>query len=1449
MASDDPDHVAMRTDTAEIDATHSARQSAVATVDQAPTDAGLGASALGESAGNQAAATALSSQGAAASGTRPSDPRRRGLSAAPPLPVSTLLQLQQLAGNQAVATLASRYQVQRACDCGGTCSSCRGGGSTASAAASLAAVQADEAKSLAGVQRQPQDDPSPSPGPAPAPGPAPSGKGSVGPKADAKVIVGEAKRLHTFHPEEAGPMLAGHVRALSAKTRTMIAVLANTVVMFAPDGSSMVDLGLSASDNLLSQGDVMYLGSLGAPDSWSVDALISYAPFDERSEQIIAAKAGIPLSKPTDTNPANYVAVFLLPEQMLHRDEGKPATKTNPANTPAQERAAHKAVEGLEERWAKRPQAATRSALVGEPRFTARLSDRLQSWVVRITIDKEHTEVVLKEGEKDEALDARVEKAIARLRQRWDVTRSDPAAPPPPPNYVPFKVHPSQVGGEAKANAPALSSHMVLRDREDDKHPVVMENATYDFAMKIAWNEGGQFGGFESWSMQYYWELLIATPDDFRAAGGDAGPAPASPPAPADASAPKKVRTEDRPTGAGQKITKKDDALDATRRTQDEVGEDTVNTYNEGDALEFGGEMVAGGFRIVKTAVVSTVMDILDRRHPDMRRIRIPSQGYYLVRCTASHDASDLDPDKHQIRAASVAVLPIKALWPENVAKSRAREGLDKQGRGAFDIYKAKLGSTRDQLAVAKRLETRMKTSRDPDLTWPDDELRLAAALEMEKKPASQHVKDLEQQLKQLEGSGHEKTVTGWHDELQAGDDGTTDYQVGATMVEEKAGTEIPLQLMLGEVKGSVEGDRKWSLYDITTPQTRDVYAGTSSEAGTKGKEQAIREALRKFAGENPYGRGIIGLAWPPSLQVGGVSLPSQLRSAPDADQRTKNRRRAYVEIAALIAPMAKVAGLAGIAEGAGAIASIGGAIDAIDKLRARARTDHLLEVGSLLDVLGVLGGIKTIGAGAAQLVKGAKLFRAAARIEGGIGLLGKVETGGQLMAIPYNVVEQLDAIDKGEGTDERKAALRLFYLAKAIKDGVVTVRSMTPHEADIFEKASKDDEPATGSKGPKPGDDTTSTPHGDTASKPHGADESHTQGDTASKPHGGDEPAKKGKGQDDEHEDGSAAKKAKATKRPPVPKTGRRLGAVGEHTLMYSKGLGLVMCSQCTDLAHRFGSELEAPGNPRFRDRIEDLERRLTEAMDGDDEARFATLDAEGVALAAEMTAFRVNRLATETGMPAAGMQQLLTRLDDDPVLARGVALAAGGDAARANNFANAVLGLYPRENALERIPTLIEAAGRFWQPGAAPVPPAVMTASRGLEPFEAANLPHFADQHTYSHFDFAGLGNPNAKGFWPAGTTMAELETHVLNACAALRAQGIVMPPEPGANFPPNTGRNVSIPGGFTVRFLWRPATVAGPTAVPTVVQFFPITGPGVAHIVGPELNAISRLLGHTP
>ena len=313
-----------------------------------------------------------------------------------------------------------------------------------------------------------------------------------------------------------------------------------------------------------------------------------------------------------------------------------------------------------------------------------------------------------------------------------------------------------------------------------------------------------------------------------------------------------------------------------------------------------------------------------------------------------------------------------------------------------------------------------------------------------------------------------------WWNALKESPTGQRDAAFGASFIKERTGERVDLKLMLGQTGTSSENRPNWVLYDITSPDTRDEYTAVPSRTGgEQGHLASIRAVLRAFAGGTPYGRGTFGLAWPSKIgSVHTATLPVLLASEPNAEQRRKSRHKAYIDIATLIVPVAKIAKLGRLAALLETISAVGGGVMAIDALRKRARTGQLYDLGTLLEIVQVVGAARAGGAATAGTLRSLKVIKEVKPVAEGISLVAKLDTGVQLMVVTHSVVNCLQ--EAKEGSERRQILQGTYCIAKGIHDGTVTLHAVTAPKV-------APDEPGQGRPGkaparaaPAPGDVTS---------------------------------------------------------------------------------------------------------------------------------------------------------------------------------------------------------------------------------------------------------------------------------------------------------------------------------------------------------------------------------------
>jgi hypothetical protein len=272
------------------------------------------------------------------------------------------------------------------------------------------------------------------------------------------------------------------------------------------------------------------------------------------------------------------------------------------------------------------------------------------------------------------------------------------------------------------------------------------------------------------------------------------------------------------------------------------------------------------------------------------------------------------------------------------------------------------------------------------------------------------------------------------------------------------------------------------------------------------------------------------------------------------------------------------------------------------------------------------------------------------------------------------------------------------------------------------------------------------------------------------------------------------------------------------------------------------------------------------------------------GRLLAASANPAELTGLLTRLGDNAPLLDELIALTDSVPQLDR-MLTALGNDGAKLKNFI-ALAGGKPntglllelidiavaRGKAAGSVDTLLgEAASNaseFQRLGAltkalharTPVPSAPGPA---MGPYPSSNMPHFLDEHTLAHYDFAKTG-PTGQSFWPSNFTAAEVEAELQSTVNFLDNAGNTV----NSTTMGPTGLNVPTPvrvlNGAQANSVVTPGTIKGPVRIvtptgfnvqfgtqlpnanPTIGQFFPVSGPGVEHLSKAILDAIAKIVG---
>jgi hypothetical protein len=745
-----------------------------------------------------------------------------------------------------------------------------------------------------------------------------------------------------------------------------------------------------------------------------------------------------------------------------------------------------------------------RKPLQGDPTFKVGATKDGDPFLI-ITLDRATTTIGLQEGEKGGTLDGRIDKAIEQLQQSRDPELHGKVVHPAtstgfkqvkgvPGTVVPTDEARKQAksgfgattpgeripGAKGGANTPGYPAKITMGGNKDAA-PVTVNGATNAFTMEIdyaAMSFGLQDEVFNRMqTIQFYWELLDVTGKTLDE---------------------QKAVAKTAKVGSGDAIGAGSGDARNIGRTVDNIAEDERNDLEMMDREDWAWESRAAYLTVIGVSnavrmvgsLISSYIAIVTRPLNE-RSIGFDREGEFVVRCVATPEPSDAalaDPDNHIIRASSIAAQPVKVMNINKRAQASINEEdqqLAKLEAGVKDAkddkersiasakleaarkataqagqaaYKSSVGGIREQLATARLLKKHFdEHKKDSELSAP--ELYLEIALEQRNIGVEEMIAQLEKQLTTMAGEGAEKGEgQGEHEQWVAKQAGTfkngVEYRPRVVLASEETGQVTPVLMMLGEAKASTDKHPKWQLIDITSPSARDIYEGESKLEGPAGHSAAIRDAFVNFREKNEYGRGTIAIRLPAQLTsqpaYAGATVEPLMRSAKGGWGRFKERLTD-------LATAAEVVGLfvtGPIGAAVAAVGGVAGAIVAVDSLVKRARTGHVWEVGTIFDVLGVVGGVASVGGFGAALGR-AHIDRLAAeggkmpswvskleKTEKALHIHGMIGNLQQIIVIPYQTIEELNGIEGG--TDGERDARRALALLRGIKSGAITVISAT---------------------------------------------------------------------------------------------------------------------------------------------------------------------------------------------------------------------------------------------------------------------------------------------------------------------------------------------------------------------------------------------------------------------
>jgi hypothetical protein len=425
--------------------------------------------------------------------------------------------------------------------------------------------------------------------------------------------------------------------------------------------------------------------------------------------------------------------------------------------------------------------------------------------------------------------------------------------------------------------------------------------------------------------------------------------------------------------------------------------------------------------RIIGTLIESFVALVTEPLNE--RTMTFDREGDFLIRCVATplvDDAARADPQHHVIRASSTAVLPIRV---QNIGTRAAGEA-DKEAKelsaAEAELREAKVSADPRCIADAR---ARVEGLRRASTTGAFDLFTGEIAAVRENIATAERLQ---------RDSAARRAETEWD------------------------APELELQVFLVSRGMTVDqylpmARARLLLVDFTGAATRDYYSGDSTVGGAAGDAAAIRDCFRNLAENANYGRGTLAIRLPAELEAAlgqpvGVEASMEVRPGPLGRglQRLRDLARA--------AEVAGVFATGGLGVAIGAVGGVAQAIVSAESLARRARAGHLMEVDTVFDILGIVGGMASLGSVATHVARDvAEAGRAAGRlpswvnrlerVEGALHIFGELSGHQQMITIPYSLIEELDAIDADEwASDGQRRARRALAFLGALRSGAVTV-------------------------------------------------------------------------------------------------------------------------------------------------------------------------------------------------------------------------------------------------------------------------------------------------------------------------------------------------------------------------------------------------------------------------
>ena len=740
--------------------------------------------------------------------------------------------------------------------------------------------------------------------------------------------------------------------------------------------------------------------------------------------------------------------------------------------------------------------------------------------------DRAWTAIKLKDGESTEDLEKRADEALQKLQDSRDPDKSkrivngvnatgfvqpkgdtegvaqtqakaEAQAKSTPTAATPGERIPGAKGG---ANSPAYPAIMTMAGNQKDAPATTVSGATNEFTMDLdyaALSYGTQDEVFNRLQdVQFYWEVIDVSGLTREKALAYAKAT--------------KVGEGTQETGLG--------AIGTTfKRDMKAIGEDQSADVKMMSDEDWPWEARAQYLTVIGISNVvrmlgSIIGSFLDTVTEPLnaRSIGFDEDGDYIIRCVATPQVSDdarADPAHHVIRASSVAVLPVRVqeiktraltavdleeheLDAKRAAYEKAvkdgssdskvkvlKEDLDAATKTAslsgYEALQANVKQLEQAIHVAEKLKGHLD-NHVTDEDWDPEEIHLRISLLQTKTRVEDFLEQRRAALKALRGDD-DKNLTFAADRLKEYIEvgGVKEFRPRMVLASEETGQVSDILCMLGQISPEGVTPVRWRLADVTTESTHDYYTGTSNLPGAAGRNAAIRDAFRNFAENADYGRGTLAIRLPSNLinaPGGPVSIDEAMVSRPGPKGRFMNRLKDIAKVAMVVGVFAT--GPLGLA--IGAIGGIAGAIVAVDSLVKRARTGHLVEIGTVFDVLGVIGGVASVLSVGTYFARAAaeeaaqatgtlpKWIKGLERTEKALHVHAQIGMVQQVVTIPIELALEWSAIENDHTLTEEQANKRkLRALLHAAESGLLLVAQVSGSSRGNAEEpgVAKDDE------------------------------------------------------------------------------------------------------------------------------------------------------------------------------------------------------------------------------------------------------------------------------------------------------------------------------------------------------------------------------------------------------